>query len=492
MIKYFLIEIVLLISILGFIGFKDVTQAFAQSTSCSGGNYVWCKRQVSGIAFSGSDVKVNLKAQIQALIAKGDLGPARIVFGEDPFYYAWGNPADVVYALASAYPYYIDDPTFQTNIQTYIKQQLTTYPLWNVGFKQASQGQSPDQYTVTRESVVCNDNRAGNICAPRLWNMYALWLYAESTGDWSYIQNNWSSISTFFNGKNPPSNPNYEDIAGAIGVARMARHIGQPYSAAETLANNLITSGLNYSNFHNNSVARFGLSFEGYQALPLPYTNLDGQGGTGTCQVKSSTAAMNPPILTHLTPEVARYINDNTTLKTSILSYFNKLAGLLPAWMVNKGYWQGCQFTGYHEATTLPPNLVNWMVPTQAWIINGFSNTGDQTRPYVDGPYLPVGDYDNLSNLVMLYEAYGATSWCDVTSGTCITPSPLPSPSPSPSPVPSPTPKPGDINGDGAVGLFDFSIMLTNWGSPDTSSDLNGDGIVGLFDFSLLLTYWGS
>ena len=74
--------------------------------------------------------------------------------------------------------------------------------------------------------------------------------------------------------------------------------------------------------------------------------------------------------------------------------------------------------------------------------------------------------------------------------------SPSPSPSaavsPSPSPSPTPTPKPGDINGDGAVGLFDFSIMLTKWGGTDTGSDLNGDGIVGLFDFSLLLTYWGS
>lgn len=48
-----------------------------------------------------------------------------------------------------------------------------------------------------------------------------------------------------------------------------------------------------------------------------------------------------------------------------------------------------------------------------------------------------------------------------------------------------------DINGDSKVNDFDFSILMSNWGTPkSTAADLNSDGSVNDFDFSLLMSNW--
>ena len=48
-----------------------------------------------------------------------------------------------------------------------------------------------------------------------------------------------------------------------------------------------------------------------------------------------------------------------------------------------------------------------------------------------------------------------------------------------------------DLNGDGLVGIEDFLMLLSQWGT-DGSGDIDGDGIVGVLDLLILLTWWGS
>ena len=53
--------------------------------------------------------------------------------------------------------------------------------------------------------------------------------------------------------------------------------------------------------------------------------------------------------------------------------------------------------------------------------------------------------------------------------------------------------EPTDFNNDGKVDIFDFNILITNWGStPVTSADgdANGDGVVDILDFNLLIINW--
>ena len=48
----------------------------------------------------------------------------------------------------------------------------------------------------------------------------------------------------------------------------------------------------------------------------------------------------------------------------------------------------------------------------------------------------------------------------------------------------------GDINKDGAVNIFDASIMASRWGTNDPDADLNGNEVVDIFDASILASNW--
>ncbi len=53
-----------------------------------------------------------------------------------------------------------------------------------------------------------------------------------------------------------------------------------------------------------------------------------------------------------------------------------------------------------------------------------------------------------------------------------------------------------DFNSDGNIDVFDFNILIVNWGSKTatdkTTGDANGDGKVDIFDFNLLIINWQS
>ena len=52
----------------------------------------------------------------------------------------------------------------------------------------------------------------------------------------------------------------------------------------------------------------------------------------------------------------------------------------------------------------------------------------------------------------------------------------------------------GDINKDGKIDKYDFSMMMANWGKTDVGNpaDLNGDHVVNKYDFALLMAVWGN
>lgn len=74
-------------------------------------------------------------------------------------------------------------------------------------------------------------------------------------------------------------------------------------------------------------------------------------------------------------------------------------------------------------------------------------------------------------------------------------PSPEPSlaPSPVPSPMPKPTFLPGDLNQDKKIDVYDYNLLVTNFGRQELGNvaDIDGDGKVGVYDYNLLVINFG-
>ena len=77
----------------------------------------------------------------------------------------------------------------------------------------------------------------------------------------------------------------------------------------------------------------------------------------------------------------------------------------------------------------------------------------------------------------------------------CTQPSPSPSVSVPPTESPSPSPsKPGDTDNDNDVDIFDYNLILTDFGKindPNTKADLDNDNDVDIFDYNLVLSNFG-
>lgn len=72
------------------------------------------------------------------------------------------------------------------------------------------------------------------------------------------------------------------------------------------------------------------------------------------------------------------------------------------------------------------------------------------------------------------------------------TPTPTPTLTPTPTPTPTPIPLPGDIDKNNKVDIFDYNLLLEDFGkTTPTSADIDADGDVDIFDYNLLLENFG-
>jgi hypothetical protein len=119
------------------------------------------------------------------------------------------------------------------------------------------------------------------------------------------------------------------------------------------------------------------------------------------------------------------------------------------------------------------------------------------------GVYLDALLFDPETDLLFMPAATGGLYVVDTTTDTQITAEPIPLPGLPVDQVIGPVGHPYDLNGDGAVGILDFLLMLASWGDckapcpPTCVADIataDGPGAdcrVGILDLLLLLANWG-
>lgn len=419
------------------------------------------------------DLSANLDKEVKKVIQAGHLAPFRTLYGEEPPAYHWYHRYDSVYTLSLAYPYL--PASTQTLVKQYLATELANYPVWSATLLDLQTGfkREPDELSSTERG---NYSLAGYASRPKLFALYALWLYAHQTGDWTLIDNNWSSITSFYSSYRTETSSYYSSIAGAIGMARMAQHrnaSSQLTTAVSDIATGL-TNGKNYDTFGLNAENAYKGGLAG-----------DWSGWT------RSELFLGFHLL-DITPEIGRYFRDNPTLVTSIIGSsrsnqysLSKAEYFWPLWyMAQAPHWTRY----YGEGSGTPPDAKAMIFPIKNWVQK---EPASKLRTYLDVPDALVGDFYYMQNVVRTIEASGTECWEDVrtSAAECVSGGTI-----TPTPMPTATVKEGDANGDAVVDGIDYLIWRTNYNQLKTGpsfGDFNNSGKVDGVDYLVWRSNYG-
>lgn len=139
-----------------------------------------------------------------------------------------------------------------------------------------------------------------------------------------------------------------------------------------------------------------------------------------------------------------------------------------------------------------PPNNIIWSGNTYTgswlWNVYWYGSCGLLPSDPATGHTMPSG-------ACSVDLAHFQSNWQQET-GTSPTPPPPPPPPtpPPPTPPPPPSGKVGDFNSDNNVNITDLSVLLTAWGTNNSTvlTNLNQTGTVNITSLSIFLTHWGT
>jgi len=371
---------------------EQIAVAAPMSSVESLADYVWSDTS-RPVAYADDDLIARLEEEVRSILATGHLAPFFVERGfktregipsdsshpEDgsnsfrPGNVYWFDPGELIYTLSLAYPYVSNDLRFQ--LHTYLRNEMQRYPplkplpcpmetTWFVD------GTRRESYEVTVVPGVWPPP------APPLSTLYALWVYADATGDWSYLSAHWAEIRALFNEKKDEVD-SYAAISGAIGYARSASHLGHTAEAQEgqDVAVAAMSAGQDFAAFVEMANTRH----------PDP---------------RGQTTGLRAPVFFGLVPEVGRYLRD--TNGDAVAAYLDTLTdpyhGQFLWYLTRLGLQKEIGETSFHG-----PELAWSVFLTKAYV----QELGQpELEGYLDRPW-GLGDLYYLQKLVATIEAGG-------------------------------------------------------------------------------------
>ncbi len=357
-------------------------------------SYVWSSvRQLQ--SQPAPDLVTHLEHAVQSMVDAGHLAPFYLergfsareaIPGEStlpqdglcrfsPGNVYWFDPGELIYTLSLAYPYLSVE--LQNRVRTYLIAEMHNYPpLSPLPYPGSStwlvDGVRREPYPVT---IVPNNWPPPS---PPLSTLYALWTYANATGDWTYLETHWPQIDQLFDTYRNQVD-SYARIAGAIAYARIADRLGHIQAAqeGEQVAVAAMTAGTNLSTFLTAANNRY------------PDARPDSYNGT------------RAPVFFGLVPEVGAYLRDyaGQDVRTYLEEFTNPKSGNLVWYLTRAG-------------VQIEPGESSFHGPELAWSIfmayaytQEFDNT--QLHAYLDRPW-GLGDLYYIQKLVATIEASNA------------------------------------------------------------------------------------
>jgi hypothetical protein len=341
-----------------------------------------------------ADLRDRLVGEVARMVQAGHLAPLPLIGGVGfasgsyswdlggatygPYTLAWLNPADTILALSQAFPLLPTDQ--QTSLGRYMRAELDAYPIDAFDISGAYTTAKPSDGSVyyrgvRREQYALPADLTYNLwppLRPPIDNLYALWAYANATGDWGYLEGRWPTISGLYTAFATRGTPDtYGQIGGLIGFARIARHLGHEpdAQAAADLAVRGLRSGADFAKFVQVADGR-----------------------------RSNTHAVSSPVFSYLTPEVGAYLRDHS--RDSVAAYVADVTatGNLPTWYLAWG-----EQTMGGENAYLSPDVAWQIFLAKAYVLQA---TEHDLRRYLDQPW-SIGDPYFIQKLVATMGAGG-------------------------------------------------------------------------------------
>lgn len=209
----------------------------------------------------------------------------------------WHDSGELLLTLAMAYPYL--DSTLQVSVTQYVANWITQYPPWqNMPWGGAWMNNSaPREFYPVPADIRQNLNNWPPPAASPI-SLYAVWLWAKNTGNWTLVQNNWNALTALYNTRRD-NLPYYADFAGLIGYARMAQHLFGSTSPTYTQAVNTTVSVL--------QAGRVITPYINYaKSIDQYWTPRDNQPEWGYFE------GWYLPVFFGLTPEIGLYLREQT------------------------------------------------------------------------------------------------------------------------------------------------------------------------------------
>ncbi len=437
--------------------------------------YIWRTESVRNIAPAADDLRAELDALVLEMIGTGNpaidngqLQPALFRPGLAGEFLLYGAPSESVLLLSDILP--LLSAPVRTQLASYLGVLLNTFPPLERSFVHGTGTWGWTLMERNRRESHPMPSTGVNIWPPPsipLSALYALWRYADATGDWAYLRARLPALQALYNTYDgTPSY--YGEVLGLIGAARIAEHEG--LRAWRDDAVTRATAAIAAADY---------VAWVNARQTELTRSEHD------WCYPVFHEYRAEPAVAVAFGPEIGRLIADRSAA-AAIAHVSPRIGGpgrnnhgraSQPGWMGPR--LQYCDAGYIYKGGEIPNWANDWQggenaynTPDFAWTFfllraYVYGDSAEDLRTYIDAP-MCIADLCHLHKLAVAIRAYGQRQWRSVRGG--------------------------NLDNDVDVDLGDVTTLLRDcWTGPEipasggcSEADLDGDLDVDLADFALV------
>jgi hypothetical protein len=353
-----------------------------------------------------ADLKSQLTAQIDDILAAGNLTPWRVNHADEftDAYFVYLEPGRIITTLAWAYPYLPADR--QAAVMNYVRQQFgsETFAPWNAGRLSADvAGTRREFHPINR---IGNWTTNWQATRPTIQSLYGAWLWAYRANDFQSEKPHWASIKACYQAKLSQGDI-YSTMNAHLAMLRLAEAFGDKamQGAARLNLSNNLQMGLSFAGDLDINTDQPRMSQVEKNTLRMYLANNNG----GLYWPKQNGTIYRGMMFLSISPEIGRYLAENVKQQTLLRHNYGKSRFPL-WWMIDAPYFQR-DYTGDEGVGLVQPEMMGMLFPIEKWVVGADATT---LAGYMASAPSCRGDCVWIEALVQTIEAFGSTRWVDV------------------------------------------------------------------------------